>query len=265
MDIAKYYAAEAEKPLDVIKPDGGFFGIFRTVGCIGDSLSSGEMESLDEKGNKGYHDYYEYSWGQYMARATACTVYNFSRGGMTARDYINSFAEASGFWNPDKVCQAYIIALGVNDLCFQQQPLGSIEDIDLAHPDRNAPTFAGYYGKIIQKYKAISPKARFFLMTMVQSGPHPEKEKADHAALLYKIARLFELTYVLDFCKYAPHHDAEFRRHFYLGDHLNAAGYLLTAQQVMSYIDYLIRSNPEDFTQAAFIGRGGVHNSGAKW
>ena len=69
MDITKYYGNPDEKPLDIIKPDGGFFGIFRTVGCIGDSLSSGEMESLDENGNRGYHDYFEYSWGQYMARA----------------------------------------------------------------------------------------------------------------------------------------------------------------------------------------------------
>ena len=53
MDITKYYLGENEKPLDVIKPDGGFFGIFRTVAVVGDSLSSGEFESLDEKGNMG--------------------------------------------------------------------------------------------------------------------------------------------------------------------------------------------------------------------
>ena len=32
------------------------------IGCIGDSLSSGEFESLDEAGNRGYHDMFEYSW-----------------------------------------------------------------------------------------------------------------------------------------------------------------------------------------------------------
>ncbi len=47
-------------PLDNKVVNGGFCGIIRTLGCIGDSLSSGEMESITD-GKKGYHDYYEYS------------------------------------------------------------------------------------------------------------------------------------------------------------------------------------------------------------
>ena len=39
-----------EKPLDRIVTDGGFCSIFRTIACIGDSLSSGEMESTREDG-----------------------------------------------------------------------------------------------------------------------------------------------------------------------------------------------------------------------
>ena len=35
-----------EKPLDQLILNGGFCGIFRTIACIGDSLSSGEFESL---------------------------------------------------------------------------------------------------------------------------------------------------------------------------------------------------------------------------
>ena len=84
MNITPYYAMTGEKPLDVIKPDGGFTGIFRTIACVGDSLSSGEFESTQPGGGKGYHDYYDYSWGQYVARAAGCKVYNCSRGDMTA-------------------------------------------------------------------------------------------------------------------------------------------------------------------------------------
>ena len=124
MDITKYYLGENEKPLDVIKPDGGFFGIFRTVACVGDSLSSGEFESTDENGNKGYHDYYEYSWGQYMARAAGNTVYNFSRGGMSAKWYLDSFGNEICAWDKSKACQAYIFALGVNDLMGHAQSNG---------------------------------------------------------------------------------------------------------------------------------------------
>ena len=51
-------------PLETLVQDGGFVCIFRTIGCIGDSLSSGEFQSTKEDGSQGYHDMYEYSWGQ---------------------------------------------------------------------------------------------------------------------------------------------------------------------------------------------------------
>lgn len=265
MNINEYYSIPGEKPLDVIKPDGGFFGIFRKVAVIGDSLSSGEMESLKPTGEKGYHDYFEYSWGQYMARAAGCEVLNFSRGGMTASEYMDSFGEANGFFDPEKACQAYIIALGVNDICNRHDEVGTVADIDLNDYNNNAKTFAGYYAKVIQKYREISPKSRIFLMTMVPNGRRPDASIEAHRKLLYELAKLFEFTYVLDFCEYAPPHDEEFRKHFYLGGHLNAMGYMLTAQQVMSYVDFIIRNQYEDFTQTAFIGKDGSYNCEAKW
>ena len=54
---------EKEKPLDTLVKDGGFCGIFRRIGCVGDSLSSGEYEIVNEDGTKSYYDLYEYSWG----------------------------------------------------------------------------------------------------------------------------------------------------------------------------------------------------------
>lgn len=265
MDITKYYAIPGEKPLDTIKPDGGAFAIFRKVAVIGDSLSSGEMESLTPDGSKGYHDYFEYSWGQFMARAAGTEVLNFSRGGMTASEYMESFGEANHFFDPEKACQAYVIALGVNDLCNRHDEIGSTADIDLSDYRNNKKTFAGYYAQVIQKYREISPKSRIFLMTMVPGGKRPDDTILAHRDLLYEIAKLFDFVYVLDFCQYAPPHDEEFRKHFYLGGHLNAMGYLLTAQQVMSYIDYIIRNQYEDFAQAAFIGKDGSFNCSAKW
>ena len=52
MDIRNFYLAEGEKPLDRLLCDAGFTSIFRTIGCIGDSLSSGEHESTDETGTQ---------------------------------------------------------------------------------------------------------------------------------------------------------------------------------------------------------------------
>ncbi len=263
MDLKNYLKDTDEKPLDRIVDDGGFTSIFRTIGCIGDSLASGQFESTNpEKTQKGYHNYFEYSWGQYIARAAGCTVYNFSSGGMTAEGYWNRFAEANDCWNPDKKCQAYIIALGVNDI--RDQVMGDVSDINLDDYNKNANTFCGYYARIIQRLKGMQPQARFFLMTMPNDSPNGNETKAAHAALLYKMAEIFDYTYVIDLYQYAPIYDGKFKEAFYLGGHMNPMGYMLTAKMTMSYIDYIIRQNPEDFAQVGFIGKG-VHNYNAKW
>ncbi len=257
MKLSDIFDISDEKPLDRILNDGGLCGIFRRIGCIGDSLSSGEFESMNEAGEKGYHDYYEYSWGQYMARTAGLQVYNFSRGGMTAKEYCESFAEEHDFWDPEKKCQAYIIALGVNDVTQNGENLGDISDIDKKNYKNNKKTFAGYYGQIVQRMKEIEPRAKFFLMTVPVTRPAEEtRSKAydRHAELMYEMAELFENTYVLDFRKYAVEYDEDFKKLFFLGGHMSPAGYLLTAKMVISYMDYIIRHHMEDFRQAGFIG-----------
>ena len=66
-----------EKPLDYLPPDGGYTAIFRKIVCVGDSLSSGEFESRSADGSKGYHDMFEFSWGQFIARMCGSEVRNF--------------------------------------------------------------------------------------------------------------------------------------------------------------------------------------------
>lgn len=249
---------EAEQPLDRLVTDGGLCGIFRTVGCVGDSLSSGEFEAEAADGSKTYHDMFDYSWGQYLARMAGCKVYNFSRGGMTAKEYMESFALVNGFWDPAKACQAYILALGVNDLYGMGMEVGSTADI-CADPAQNAPTFAGYYAQIIQRLQALQPQAKFFLMTMPREGDEDAARRTAgdaHAALLHQMAAHFANTYVLDLRQYGPVYDADFRRRFYMGGHMTPAGYLLTARLVASYLDYIIRHRPQDFKQVGFTGTG---------
>lgn len=266
MDLSMLYTApESEKPLDRLVTDGGFCGLLRKIACIGDSLSSGEFQSLNSEGKVGYHDYFDYSWGQYLARMAGLTVYNFSRGGLAAPDYF-AFAGQKGFFDMDKAAQGYIIALGVNDL-FRvgkgELEFGDISDIDLNDYKNNKKTFVGSYAAIIQKYKEIQPKAKFFLMTIPNNGTeNPNADK--HREILYKLAEMFENTYVLDFRKYAPVYNDEFRKLFFLAGHMNAAGYFVTAQMVASYIDYIIRHNMDDFCQIGFVGTDN-HNVDYKW
>ncbi len=252
----KYFNIKDEKPLDNIVSDGGYTAIFRTICCIGDSLASGEMESRSPEGNNGYHDMFEYSWGQFIARTCNSTVYNFSRGGMSAREFCESFAENSGFWNNRYASQAYIIALGVNDIYGEHQEIGSINDIDFSDYRNNTKNYAGYMGQIIQRMKEIQPRARFFLMTLPNDVHLDSELIKQQRKLMYEFSEKFDNTYVLDIYKYAPIYNDELKEKLYLYGHMSPIGYLFTAKMIMSYIDYIIRHNTDDFKDIALIGTG---------
>ena len=253
------FFSEDEKPLDRLVEGYSNTSIFRTIAFIGDSLSSGEFESRDESGTPGYHDYYEYSWGQYIARKNGLKAYNFSRGGMSTIEYMGSFAEKNGFWAPELACQAYVIALGANDAIKGGLEIGTISDIDPEDWRKNKPTFVGYYAQIVAKIKEeIQPQAKFFFVTSMRFGEESEKEerRRKHAKALYELAEYFDNCYVIDLYHYGPQNDEQFREAYNLYGHRNPMGYILTAKMVDSYIDYLIRKNPDDFRRVPFIGKG---------
>lgn len=254
MDWNKYLYNENEKPLDKLVEGYSHTSVFRKVAFVGDSLSSGEFETLDHDGNRGYYDMYDYSWGQYIARKNGFYAYNFSRGGMTAKEYMESFAQANGMWDKEKACQAYVIALGVNDIYNLDMELGCIDDIDDDNYRNNKPTFAGYYAQIIQRYKEIAPDAKFFFVTFPNSGNPAILEKTQvMVKLLYDFAEHFSNSYVIDLYQYGPVYDSKFEENFYLHTHMNPSGYILTAQLIDSYIDYIVRHNPKDFAEISFV------------
>lgn len=254
MDIAQLFD-ENEKPLEKLLPDGGFCGIFRTIGCVGDSLSSGEFQTKKADGTWRYTDMYEYSWGQFIARTIGSKVYNFSKGGMTAKVYVTKFAEEKGFWNPELACQAYIIALGANDRREKFCPLGDVCDVS-AEKENYTDTFAGHYCEIIRRLKTIQPNAKFFLMTPPKNLDAERNAQVEKIAqIVYRVAEVFSNCYVMDFMRYAPVTDALQKEKFWLYGHMNPLGYVLSAKQIMSYMDYIIRHNAKDFELVGFIGK----------
>ena len=258
MNWESYLYPENEKPLDKLVEGYSNTSIFRTVAFIGDSMSSGEFETCDENGQHGWYDMYEYSWGQFIARKNGFKAYNFSGGGMTAQQYIESSAEDRGWWDKEKACQAYVIALGVNDLVSPKKiELGSVKDIDPTDYKNNKHTVAGYYAQIIARYKEISPDAKFFFVTFPEIHLDWHNEIArNHAAMLYDLAKYYENCYVLDIYEYGPKYDEKFNEHFFLLGHMNPMGYIFTAKIIDSYIDYIIRHNPKDFENIGFVTKG---------
>ncbi len=242
-----------EKPLDKLVEGYSNTSVFRTMAFIGDSLSSGEFETHVPDRNVGYYDFFEYSWGQFIARKNGIKAYNFSCGGMTAKGFLDGFADWHLMWDKRKACQAYVIALGVNDI-EGIRGIGTMDDVDVNDYRNNKPTYLGYYATIVSRYKEISPDAKFFFVTF------PNEGKSDIAVAmvnaLYSLAEAFDNCYVIDLYNYGPVYDEEFKRQYYLHNHLSPAGYLFTAKMIDSYIDYIIRHNPADFKNVGFIGTG---------
>ena len=113
----------------------------------------------------------------------------------------------------------------------------------------------GYYGQIVSRLKEISPKAKFFFVTIPRRtyGEVVEAKAAMQAAAVRELATVFPNAYVIDLNCYAPVFDKEFETQFNLGFHMNPAGYYLMAKMMISYIDYIIRNNMDDFRESAYI------------
>lgn len=257
-------------PIGKFTPDGGFTSIFRTIGFIGDSLSSGEHESFIN-GERGYHDYYEYSWGQYIGRKCGLTAINFSRGGLTCKSFLEDYAvNVNNPFVQEKKCQAYVIALGVNDMNhidLYENGFGDFGDVDFNNEENNKDSYVGKYVKIIQKLRKNEPKCRIFVMVPPKEKPESNDLKNKRIKIqkfLNRLPKYFEFLYVLDLRKYAPTYNKKFKSKFNCGGHLNAMGYKFTGDMVATYIDYYIRKYPEDFIQVGFIGKD-THNENHKW
>ncbi len=251
--------------------DGGMTAVLRTVGIFGDSLASGEQEYTQADGVDGYHDDYDLSWGQFMARKCGIQVTNYCRGGLTAQSFQDLAKDRGAFCTENK-CKAYIIALGVNDSKRMETlygEFGSIEDIDFDNHENNKPTFVGYYAKMIQQIKQVEPYARIFVTTIPKSIRWEQDAQRDkvaaavngvrdrHAEFLRSLPNYFERVYVIDLRAQDYYVDTEeFKRKYAFGGHLSSCGYKFFGDVFATYIDHIICENPEEFVSVGLIGTG---------
>ena len=240
----------SETPLKSLTDNTGMLDIFLHVGCIGDSLASGESY-WNDGGTAHGQDFYQYSWGQYLARKTGNTYYNWSSGGQSTRTWLQS-SYATECFDGQHLCEAYIIGLGQNDANYNYT-IGSSADIDLADYNNNADSFYGSYGKIIQKIKEVQPQAKIFVIT----DPNASTNTKGYNAPIRDMANIFTNVYVIDMREYAlkymksPVVIAQSRN-----SHFNAYGYKLFAMMIANYIDWIVTHNYTEFTQVELIGTG---------
>lgn len=249
-------------PLSVIKKNAGFGGIIHDWGFIGDSLSSGVMNY-----NSGANTvaYYDYSWGQNLCKLLGVSGYNFSRGGMTAKDFaLASVSDVRGLAYallPENHKQAYTIALGVNDAMQQQASQiydntnnggwGNVStDINDSDSTLNANTFAGYMGQIIQKIRMTNPRCIFFLLTNPKNSIYPYYMGNP---IIRDLAIKFSNVFVIDLELHAVDFSTtDFKDKYIYYSHLNVLGYQYLSYVVNTYVDYIIRNNPHNFRDIAY-------------
>lgn len=236
-------------PLATINETAGLLSCFLNVGCIGDSLASGESVYKNDDGSTGYADLYKHSWGQYLARMTGNTYYNWSSGGRTTSSWLSSSYATQCFDGQHK-CEAYIIGLGQNDR-NQNITIGTLTDIDKSNYENNSNTYYGNYGKIIQKIKEMQPKAKIFVLT----DPQEATETKGYNTAVRTISTLFDDVYLVDLYTYGKElYSSGIIAECNRSGHYNAMAYREMALIIASYIDWIMRHNVSDFSQIEFIG-----------
>lgn len=225
--------------------DGVEFSLFKQWGIVGDSLSVGHTADTD--GNASSPNYY-YSWGQYLARSIGNTCLNFGRSGVSSQAWMTTEKGYPELIKPEKLCQAYILALGANDTSFT---LGSISDIDFSNMNNNADTEYGHYAKVINAIRTTAPQAPIFLFTL----PHPRNTETAVQNINGMIRTLaadshFSNVYLVDL-------DANYNDYFKEGKlgscigntgwHLTALGYLYASIVIEDAISKVMAEHAGDF------------------
>lgn len=232
-----------DNPLNVIKETAGYTRMFKTIGCIGDSVTKGYVTS-----SSGGVDLVDYSYPTYLERICGNKVYNWGVSGATSKSWLES-TEASDCYSGNYNCDAYIISLGGNDGSKNYNvPVGSLDDIKENYND-NPNTFYGNMDKIIRKIKEIQPKAKIFLTTYLiyDLSRIPPYEEATRI-----LATKYENCYLLDLHLYGEKYYDDYD--YSDGHHKNALGYLKKAHIIATYIDWVIKNNKSDFMNVQFIG-----------
>ena len=257
---------DESEPLTSVSESGGLAGIFPKFGFIGDSLCSGAVAYND--GTWHYPERYYTSWGLYMCREVGSNGTIWAYSGCSTATWWNSYIVDNGRGINNEGVQddnerfsstkiGYVIALGVNDI-IASVTVGDVDtDIDLADYTNNADTFAGKYGRIIQKIKEQQPSAKIFVVTIPAIWA-AQAETQGYNGVIRDMASKFSNVFVIDFYAYLPS-DPQITSDYMYQGHMTTQGYKWIAMAMATYIDYIVRTNPASFKNVALIGHSSDH------
>lgn len=252
--VEEIIAPDTTNPLETIITSTSMACVFPRIACIGDSLTKGGMEWTS--GSEGIIDYAAYSYPTHMQRILDNTVHNMgssgacasSEDGVKSYNRWNDIATSKNWLTDTYKCEAYIIALGTNDIGYLGSFTGDVSaDIDTSDYNSNALTSVGGYAKIIQRIRELQPRAKIFCVTI----PHTRNSESTRTDANIKIRAIAEMfgCFIIDLEKYGVQPDdvAKWKAIYYNKGHLNCLGYKQYADMICTYIDWLMRNNPRDF------------------
>lgn len=149
--------------------------LFKNIGVIGDSYSSGELYV-----NGNFTDYYDISWIQLLARRHGLQATNYSKGGLTAKTWLTD-GKGKTKMDADTPKDLYFVYLGINDslnMTSYTDGIGTKEDIGT-----EKDSFYAKYSTIITDIKIKAPNAKIAIINMHNSTKNvfaPINEIAKH-------------------------------------------------------------------------------------
>ena len=230
--------------------------------CIGDSVTEGSFDN-----NEGGAIIKRFSYPAILNRITNIDVVNAGIAGMTSKTWYEASLNSDNQWgkwvndewvwnmNPtvstDDVVSSElnysnfdfaIIHLGINDFGLMSEN-ETVDDMIAA--------FETNINNIINKLQANSNGIKIFLATIVPS--YAPSSHVGYRTMNQKIKEIADVTdnvYLLDLNAYSELAS----KNVYNITHPTALGYHKLANEIASYISYIISTNLDDFKAVQFIG-----------
>ena len=247
------------KPSTPIKYEGNEIQIFSRGICIGDSVTEG---SFDDDANGIIAK--RFSYPAILKRLTNIDIVNAGIAGATTASWyeasLNSDAQW-GKWVNDEWVWNTNPSVGTTDIVSSELNYSNfdfaiihlgINDFGLAVTTENIISdFATNINTIITKLKNSNSGIKIFLATIIPT--YAPSYNTDYQLMNEKIAEIAENTenvFLVDLNKYS---ELALRAEYSV-THPTALGYHKMANEIKSYISYIISNNLNKFTDIQFIG-----------
>lgn len=211
--------------------EGDEICVFNKILCVGDSLTSGTFNHI-QNGSDKYIEDAKYSFPTYLTKMTGVETKNVGSGGSTSDEWYAKYANAdlSGY-------DAAIIQLGVNDY--------------YRYSGWTDASIRGFTNTI-NKLTTENPNIKIFVSTIIPAISYPKNTFATISnGIRALVSDLNDPNIILlDMAEYG--HTANLMG--YNCGHLSALGYWRLAKDYKAYISYYISQNPSEFREVQFIG-----------